>query len=938
MAGAERYTFGAYELDVGAHRLSRAGEAVALQPKPFEMLVHLVRARGELVPREELEARLWPDVVVTEHSLRQVALKLRSALGPDEGWVETVPRKGFRFSGPLLGERRDEVPSRLPAERDLFVGRADELAALETRFSAGARLISVVGPAGVGKTRLALRHARQRQHQAVWFCDLSEVRGLPGLVYAVARALDVALEPDARQPVAQLGHALAARGECLLVLDNFEHLVDLAEPTLGRWLDLAERCRLLVTTRRVLGVAGEEILWLAPLPRAEACALFVHRARAGRPELSDDELQPVGALVELLDGLPLAIELCAARVRLLPPARLLERLHDRFALLGQPHGRLPRQATLRAALDWSWELLQPAEQRALAQLSVFSGGFSLEAAEAVLDEPPALDRLQSLVDQSLCFPQGDRFGMLVSVQEYAADKLGAETEAAQVRHGAWFAALAGGSSPLQAELDNLVAATRRALERGDGATAGRCALAVWRELQQRGPFGAAAELLEAAAALPGVDRVALVLAAARARLSAGQRAQATAHLREGLALARERGDRLSCARALVSLGGLLEDGEVLEQALQMARELGAIEVEASALYNLGLWAEIRGDWSTAAERARRSRELHQAAGDPRAEARALSTLGRALEHLGQREPARQALEAALAVQTRAGDLRGESLTLSALGNLELDAGRLAEARAHLERALSMDRQMGDRQNEGIALGGLANLHLLMGQTEQALAYNEAAWAIARELGRPGGEAIAMERKAHVLHHERGQLDEAYALYDQARAIHRETGAREAEGYTLGQIGLIELDRGRPEQAWEALLVSRALPPVLSCAPLFQMGLAELSEDLVLAEEAAQRARPYPETAAVVLARRALLRARAGQRDEALADLAEASALAPSGLTRLEGLVAHVRLLTGSPEQAAVLREARELVEQLRLAPEAPLVRALRAASPGSRAG
>jgi predicted ATPase/DNA-binding winged helix-turn-helix (wHTH) protein len=917
MGGPERYTFGGYELDVGAHRLSRDGVALPLQPKPFELLVLLVRARGELVPREEIAARLWPDVVVTEHSLRQVVLKLRAALAPDEELVETVPRKGFRLAASLEGER----PPSLPAERDSFVGRGAELGALDAALGR-ARLVSVVGPAGVGKTRLALQHARRTG--APWFCDLSEVRGLPGLLHAVASELQVALAPS--DPIGQLGHALAARGEVLLVLDNFEQLVELAEPTLGRWLERAERLRMLVTTRRVLGLVGEEVLWLAPLPPEEARELFVRRARASRPELPPEELQSVGPLVELLDGLPLAIELAAARARVLPPSRLLQRLSDRFALLAQPHGRLPRQATLRAALDWSWELLSRAEQRALARLSVFSGGFGWEAAEAVLEVPP-LDLLQALVDQSLCFAHGERFGMLVSVQEYAAGKLGDDTLAAQVRHGAYFARYRG---PLHPELDNLVAACRRAIARQDGATAGACARSAWKEIEGRGPFGEVAELLEAAAALPGAERAPVMLSAASARLSAGQRALAAAHFREGLALAREQGDRRSYAQGLVSLGGLLEDGAVLEQALVLAREIGSVEIEAKASYNLGLWSEIRGDWQTAAERARRARQLHREAGNPREEVRALATLGRALGRLGQHEQARQRLEEALSMQTQ--DLRGQSITRGALGSLELDAGRWEEARAHYERALALDRQMGDRENEGIVLGNLANLSLLMGQLQQALAYNEAARAIASELGRKGGEAIAMEREAYVLHHHLGRLDEAYALYERACALHREAGARVAEGYTLGQMGLVALDCGRPEQAWEALLACRALPPLPSCTPLFQAALAELSSDLELAEEAVQRAEPYPQTAGSVLARRARMRARAGQRAEALQDVVRAKGLALDALGRLEVAVTHAIV---SPEPG-VLAEAERLAAALQLAPEAPLMRLMR--SPGSPSG
>jgi hypothetical protein len=287
------------------------------------------------------------------------------------------------------------------------------------------------------------------------------------------------------------------------------------------------------------------------------------------------------------------------------------------------------------------------------------------------------------------------------------------------------------------------------------------------------------------------------------------------------------------------------------------------------------------------------------------------------------------LQTALQMQAQLQDLRGESIARGALGTLELSAGRMESARAHFERALLLDRQMGDRQNEGIVLGNLANLHVLRGEIAQALAHNEAAWAIARELGRKGGVAIALERKAYVLHHHLGRLDEAYALYDQARAIHHETGAQVALGYTLGQMGLLELDRGRPESAWEALLASRALPPLPSCAPLFQMGLAELSSDPDLACEAVQRSAPYPTTAGAVLARRARMRARGGDRAGALQDVATAQALELDPLGRLEVAVTHALVQPDAPVRAS----ARELATALGLAAEAPLMRLLREAGP-----
>jgi class 3 adenylate cyclase len=329
----------------------------------------------------------------------EIGVRDRSSFVPPED-----TEKAFRVVRGEDGWRPvREVRHNLPRERDAFVGRSADLASVATRLDSGARLLTVLGPAGTGKTRLARRYGWTWLGDwpgGVYFCDLSDARTLESVFFVVALALDVPLGKD--DPAVQLGRAISTRGRCLLILDNFEQIVPHAEASVGRWLDRAADAAFLVTSRERLHLAGEEVLPLEPLSvDAEGVELFAMRARTQKADfaLTPDNRATVARVVALLDGLPLAIELAAARIHVLSPAQLLERLTDRFALLAGARSAADRQATLRGAIDWSWNLLLPWEQSALAQCSVFEGGFTLDAAEAVLDLASWTDA-PSIVDAS----------------------------------------------------------------------------------------------------------------------------------------------------------------------------------------------------------------------------------------------------------------------------------------------------------------------------------------------------------------------------------------------------------------------------------------------------------------------------------------------------------------------------------------------------------
>jgi predicted ATPase/class 3 adenylate cyclase len=672
-----------------------------------------------------------------------------------------------------------EVRHNLPAERDAFIGRREPLLEIARRFDAGARLVSILGMGGSGKTRLATRYGWTWLGDfpgGVWFCDLSQARAVDGIAGAVAQVLDVPLEMD--DPVARLGSAITGRGPCLVILDNFEQVARHAEETIGRWLDAARQAHFLVTTREVLGMHGEQVYALAPLPGAEAAELFLQRAAAARSdlELADDDRAAVPPLVKLLDGLPLAIELAAARVRVMPPRTLLARMSERFRLLASAGGRHDRQATLRATLDWSWDLLSLAEKSALAQLSVFEDGFTLEAVEAVLDlttcehAPWIVDVLQSLVDKSLVRPVGQRrFDLLDSVKVYAAEQLATEGKfagsgpgmkrRAQASHGRWFAAL-GPKRAVDdacADLANLVAACQRAIDESRVSVAVGSLEGAWAALKGHGPFSAGAELARALCALKSLDgadaaRTHAVLGSALDSL--GRRDQARLHREQALRLARACDDRALLARAL--------------------NDLAALDV------NEGRIDEARAGHSEALE-------LDGALGDGAIECGALNGLANADFAQGNLRQARDGFAKALARARETGDLGWQCALLGNLGTVFANLDDLEQARLSFEQSLTLARRRGDRKSEGNALCNLGMLHLVQKRPEAAIAAGEQALRVAREIGHRRLEAIVQCNLA-MAQEECGDTRLALASFDAALQVIRELGDQRSEGQFLGYLG------------------------------------------------------------------------------------------------------------------------------------------------------
>ncbi len=805
------------EVDLRQRTVRPAMGAATLTTREAELLRYLADRAGRDIPREELLTEVWGyREGVQSRTIDTTVQRLRRKIERDPSaprHLLTVQGLGYRFEPLRQARPQPAGPS--------FHGRADELSALSAAFEDGVGFVTLLGPGGAGKTRLSRRWAADAAIPTL-FCDLAAARDGAAVVQAVAATLG--LPPLSDDPAAQVGRALAGRGDVVLILDNFEQAVD-AAPIVGRWVDAAPSARVLVTSRIRLQLRAERVIEVGPLHGDAATRLFEERAKAARPgfELDDEARAAVVELCEQLDGLPLAIELAAARVTLLSPAGLLERLGQRFRLLVGSRPNVPkRHQALRRTIEWSWELLEPTERRALAWCSVFEGGFDADAAEAVLvlpdDGPWVLDLLEALRDRSLLrlhqSGQAGRLQMLESIRQYAGERLDdlGERDAAEAAHRAWFLEQAelelGGRSDvpppailswLGGERANLFAAWRSApRDPASLATLVRLALVMHPLLTARGPFGAHLSVLDeaVAAAEAGSPRQLARILGARCsvRRVRGLPAEAASDAARMLDLARAEGDAELTAEALHLCGAVaVQQGRPDEGDAHYADALRVVEDSGLAA------AAVRVRYSVALLR----------------------------RDQGRRDAADACYRDVLAAARRLGDVRHEALALGGLGLLAIMRGDMGDARELLDASLTLHGEVDDRRSVAVARGNLAMQLAHQGDVPRAAETYDQARRDASQVGDRRLEAMLLRNLA-ILRLSLGRVGEAETDFREALQLHRGMNDRWQEGRCLSELAevMVEQDRlGEAERTYrEGLAIAQALGDEHG-APVMQANLA-----------------------------------------------------------------------------------------------------------------
>jgi predicted ATPase/Tfp pilus assembly protein PilF len=702
-------------------------------------------------------------------SLRDLGLHgLKDFPEPEHLYQVAHPRLAVDFPPPkTISPRRDNLP--LP--RTAFIGRQLELDELP-RLLEHSALVTITGPGGVGKTRLALEVASLLAPSFSDGCRLVELAGLQSgslVPTATAGALGVAIT-SGRSPLESLVEAVRHQ-RLLIVLDNCEHLLEACAELADRLLSSAAEVRVIATSRERIGISGETVWRMAPMgvpasPPAgvagalshDAVRLFADRAARSSPgfAVTDANAPAVGEICRRLDGLPLAIELAAARVGVLPPREIADNLDDRFRLLSQGNrSALPRHQTLRAALEWSVDLLTDAERRVFRRLGVFAGGWDLPAAEAICDEATSPGSthhlLLQLVERSLVVTGSGntdgRYSLLESVRELAFAHLAAAGEAAEVRarHLARYLSLA-----------------ERAKLEGDEQR-------IWFPVLRAEYDNLRAALMFASEA-PDRSDDALRLAA-------------------------------SLAPFWVMRGDLTEGDGWLQRTLSGASPSNVHR--AAALLGAGSIAVLRGDYRSGRTLLEQSAELFRAAGDVAGEARTALELASVEWREGQNDRAAARVDGCLAVLEAAGDIKGLADAHRMLGLLAGERHQLADATRHLEQALAMFDRIGDDVGTAATLSSLGVAAEYRGDLAAACQLTEESLAIARRCGDTRRIVGALDNLG-FFHQQLGELTRARELHQQSLAMAREVGASSLVAAALTNLGSTARQLGDLAEAQAAL--------------------------------------------------------------------------------------------------------------------------------------
>ena len=676
-------------------------------------------------------------------------------------------------------QRTDNIPTQLTS----FVGRGRELTEASSRLE-GARLLTLIGPGGTGKTRLSIQLGRQLlsgYKDGVWLVELAPISDPSLILRTIASVFEIG--EVAGVPFKTLVHDFLREKHLLLILDNCEHLVEASARVADELLHVAPNIKVIASSREALGISGETVYRVpslsmpeqaevtkAAVEKFESVQLFMERANAAyrKFQLTDENASSVAQICSRLDGIPLAIELAASRITVFSPEQIAKRLDDRFKLLtGGSRTALPRQQTLRALIDWSYDLLSEDERALLRRLSVFAGGWTFEAAETVCNNVDVFEHLPQLANKSLVTvnDEGDepRYFLLETIRQYARDKL---------------------------------------LEQGEGQGTRDRHLAYFLDMAET----AQAEILTKEKELDWINRLKMEY--------------------DNIRTATEWGlsnDPLAVARIVYSLSSLMvvlsstsEGHRWGEKALKEIDNAGENKtdqeklIRARLLVSMGIMSFAMGDNQTSRSEAREASPILRKLGDKRALAIALGFQCGACILTGHKEEAIEVFEEALVLAEELGDKYILGTVLSAGSRVDVFAkGDFSKAVGHLAEAAELLKEHGNRWSYGITMFGFGNLYLTQRNFEKAREHYKIAMQTVQELGSIRNVNMIKSDLAHILRYE-GKFAEALSAYHETIKDWQRMGHRAAIAHQLECIAFINKATEQTEKAARLFGMAEAL--------------------------------------------------------------------------------------------------------------------------------
>jgi predicted ATPase/class 3 adenylate cyclase/uncharacterized protein HemY len=745
--------------------------------------------------------------------------RLKDLIRPEHIYQVTAPDLPSNF--PALNTL-DIFPHNLPLQLTSFVGREKEIVEVKRQLL-GDRFVTLTGPGGTGKTRLGLQVGAELLElfpDSVWlveFASLSDAMLVPQTVAAV-----LGIRESAGRPILTLLTDYLRSKELLLILDNCEHLLTACAQLVTALLQACPYICILATSRETLNIPGElsfrvpslsipdaqHLPPLSALSQYEAMQLFLERAEIIQPgfELTDTNAHAVAQICHRLDGIPLAIELSVARVKMMPVEQVAARLDDRFRLLtGGSRTALPRHQTLRALIDWSYDLLSEAERALFRRLSVFAGGWTLEAAESIcageeLERNDVLDLLTQLVNKSLVIPDSEaeaeaRYRLLETIRQYARERLleAGGGEKVRKRHLEYYLMYAERAEPelrgpsqitwldrLEKEIDNIRAALEWALDVNVEAGMRLVSALLWFWHIRSGKS-------------EGIDWLERVLSA---------EAQERDHAPLSETRAMIRGKALNAVGSLMIMHGNADRAsELSEESLKLHQELGPSgrQGAAHALWNLAQGASYHEDLEQAGTLAEKSLALFREVGDTFGVAQCLDHLGSYAMLKGDYVQSKKIWEEDLALRKEIRDKDGVAWVLSCLGNLALWKGEYEQANALYTDSQNAFREIGNKWAVSMALSGKGSVMLAQGKFEQAAKLYEEALAYGRDMGDQNTIAGRRYDMARVSW-SRGDYEQAAKMYEETLTIVRKLDNKGAIAGTLYDLGSVAWVKGDLELA------------------------------------------------------------------------------------------------------------------------------------------